>query len=151
MALTAKQAAFVNEYLIDLNATQAAIRAGYSKDTARAIGHENLTKPDIARVITAALAERSERTQVTQDYVIGSIIQTMERCKQDKDFNPAAILNGAKLLGEHLGVFKSRVELTGKDGAPIETRQALPEWLLQRLKQTGDTKPSEASSDSTPT
>ena len=44
MAMTDKQAAFVREYLIDLNATQAAIRAGYSEKTARAIGHENLGK-----------------------------------------------------------------------------------------------------------
>jgi hypothetical protein len=47
--MTPKQARFVQEYLIDLNAAQAAIRAGYSAKTARVIGHENLTNPDIAR------------------------------------------------------------------------------------------------------
>lgn len=48
--LTDKQQRFVDEYLIDLNATQAAIRAGYSEKTAKEIGSENLTKPNIAKV-----------------------------------------------------------------------------------------------------
>lgn len=70
MALTDKQQAFVREYLIDLNATQAAIRAGYSADTARSIGFENLTKPDIQEAIAEAQAARAERTQITQDMVL---------------------------------------------------------------------------------
>lgn len=145
--LTEKQAAFVQEYLIDLNATQAAIRAGYSKDTAHQIGYENLRKPDLSQAITRALAEREQRTQITQDYVLGSIVQTMERCKQAEPvldrkgnqvsvenaegelvpaftFNALAVLQGAKLLGEHLGTFKQRLELTGKDGKPIEISDA---------------------------
>lgn len=68
--LKPKQAAFVREYLIDLNATQAAIRAGYSKATARAIGYENLTKPDIQEAIREAMNERSKRTEITQDRVL---------------------------------------------------------------------------------
>jgi phage terminase small subunit len=55
--LTPKQRRFVEEYLIDLNGTQAAIRAGYSADSARSIAHENLTKLDIARAIDEALAK----------------------------------------------------------------------------------------------
>ena len=57
--LNMKQQAFVDEYLKDFNATQAAIRAGYSEKTARSIGSENLKKPDIARAIKAAVAERA--------------------------------------------------------------------------------------------
>lgn len=68
--LTAKQARFVDEYLIDLNATKAAIRAGYSKKTARQAGFENLTKPDIAAAIAEAQTKRSERTGITQDKVL---------------------------------------------------------------------------------
>ena len=68
--LTARQQRFVEEYLVDLNATQAAIRAGYSASTARSIGSENLSKPAIAEAIAAAQAGRSERTQVTADRVI---------------------------------------------------------------------------------
>lgn len=68
--LTDKQHRFVEEYLIDLNATQAAIRAGYSSATARAIGAENLTKPDIAAAIELAQAKRSKRTEITADRVL---------------------------------------------------------------------------------
>ena len=70
MSLTDKQARFIEEYLIDLNATQAAIRAGYSEDSARNIGSENLSKPDIQESIAAAMQERSERTEITQDRVL---------------------------------------------------------------------------------
>lgn len=68
--LTAKQEIFVQEYLIDLNAAQAAIRAGYSSATAKEIGAENLTKPNIRARIDEALAERSRRTGINQDRVV---------------------------------------------------------------------------------
>lgn len=133
--LTDKQRRFVEEYLVDLNATQAAIRAGYSENTARAIGAENLTKPDIEAALAAAMAERSKRTEVSSDYVLESIIQTMERCKQavavtykngDRvmvetptgeiapawTFNAAGVLKGAELLGKHLAMFTDKTELT---------------------------------------
>lgn len=70
MALTAKQRRFVEEYLVDLNATQAAVRAGYSQKTAGQIGGENLEKPEIAAAIQDAQARRSERTEITQDMVL---------------------------------------------------------------------------------
>lgn len=73
MALTAKQAQFVREYLIDLNATQAAIRSGYSEATAGAIGHENLNKPEIAEVIARAMEERAMRTEITADRVLNEL------------------------------------------------------------------------------
>jgi len=68
--MTPKQEQFVREYLIDLNAAQAAIRAGYSVNTARAIGAENLTKPDIQDAIAAAQIERARRTEITSDRVL---------------------------------------------------------------------------------
>ena len=64
--LTAKQERFCEEYLIDLNATQAAIRAGYSVESAGSIGSENLTKPEIRARIDTAMAERSNRNQRRQ-------------------------------------------------------------------------------------
>ncbi|QKZ05839.1 terminase small subunit [Pseudomonas eucalypticola] len=70
MALTAKQQRFVDEYLIDLNATQAAIRAGYSEKTARSISNENLTKPDIQAAIAKGMQARSCRVEITQDMVL---------------------------------------------------------------------------------
>lgn len=70
MALTDKQRRFVDEYLIDLNATQAAIRAGYSSKRADAIGHENLRKPEIAEAVGEAMKAREQRTLITQDRVL---------------------------------------------------------------------------------
>lgn len=68
--MTEKQKRFCEEYLIDLNATQAAIRAGYSSKTANVIGSENLAKPNIRAHIDKAMAERSKRTGVTADRVV---------------------------------------------------------------------------------
>ena len=68
--LTPKQERFCQEYLVDLNASAAARRAGYSKATARAIGNENLQKPDVAERIAAMRAEQAERIQVDADRVL---------------------------------------------------------------------------------
>jgi len=73
MKMTAKQHRFVEEYLVDLNATQAAIRAGYSKKTAQTTGWENLSKPIIADAVALALANRSKRTEITQDRVLAEL------------------------------------------------------------------------------
>lgn len=75
MALTDKQELFCREYLIDLNATQAAIRAGYSENTARKIGSENLSKPDIAQRIIDLKSERNERVEVNADYVLRRLVE----------------------------------------------------------------------------
>ena len=70
MRLRPKQQRFVQEYLVDLNATQAALRAGYSPHTAYRQGYENLRKPPIAAAITAAMAARAQRVHLTQDTVL---------------------------------------------------------------------------------
>lgn len=69
-ALSEKQKAFVREFLIDLNATKAAIRAGYSKRTARQLGQQNLSKPYIQEAIKAEIDSRAERTRRTADEVV---------------------------------------------------------------------------------
>lgn len=92
MALTKKQKLFVEEYLIDLNATQAAIRAGYSSDTAKEIGCENLTKPNIRNAIDKALAERSRRTGINQDRVLMELARiALLNPANVVDFNNATI------------------------------------------------------------
>lgn len=68
--MTEKQKQFCHEYLIDLNATQAAIRAGYSEKNADKIGHELLGKTRVNELIQKLMAERSERTEITQDRVL---------------------------------------------------------------------------------
>lgn len=132
MSLTGKQQRFVEEYLVDLNATQAAIRAGYSEKTAYSIGDENLKKPEIAKSIQEAMNKRAKRTEVNADYVLRTITETIERCKQaepvlDREgqptgeyrFDSTAVLKGAELLGKHLKMFTDKTELTGANGGPI--------------------------------
>lgn len=132
--LTPKQQRFVDEYLIDLNATQAAIRAGYSEKTAYSIGHENLRKPEIQKAITEAQQKRAKRVELSQDYVVESVIDAMERCKQAVPvlnrkgepvmcdtpegeiapaymFQPAHILRGSEILGKHLGMFDGKKDV----------------------------------------
>ena len=67
---TPKQQRFVEEYLVDLNATQAAIRAGYSRKTAGATGHENLRKPEIAAAVSAAQAARANKVGIDAEWVL---------------------------------------------------------------------------------
>jgi phage terminase small subunit len=141
--LTEKQRCFVDEYLVDLNATQAAIRAGYSEDSARSIGSENLQKPDVAEAIAAARKARADRTRIDADYVLQTVRETVERCRQtvrpildrkgehvvteDRDgstalayeFDSKGVLKGCELLGRNLMLWKDRVEHTGKDGTPL--------------------------------
>ncbi len=107
-ALTPKQQRFVEEYLIDLNATQAAIRAGYSKKTAKSIGQENLTKPYIAAVIDAAKAERSIRTEISQDWVLERLIENHNR---SVEAGQGSVANKAlELIGKHLEMFPEIVK-----------------------------------------
>lgn len=68
--LTDKQARFIREYLIDLNATQAAIRAGYSQKTAEEIGYENLRKPQIADAIQKAQDKQAEKLEISAERVL---------------------------------------------------------------------------------
>lgn len=70
MTLTEKQASFVEQYLVDLNATQAAIRAGYSEKTANEQGARLLANVSVKQAIDERIAERSQRTQITQDRVL---------------------------------------------------------------------------------
>lgn len=79
MKLTKKQEMFVEEYIIDLNATQAAIRAGYSKKTAGQIGEQNLKKLEIQQVINEKLAEKKEKLIMKQDEILERLTQQGRR------------------------------------------------------------------------
>ncbi len=182
--LTPKQKRFVEEYLVDLNATQAAIRSGYSAKTAQAIGAENLTKPLIMAEIEAAQVRLSKRTQITQEMVLAELAKVGFSNLSDvtnwgmkevafgftedgkrlaaENIGEAAVIryvdapfvepldrdalaenvraaisevgltkDGFKIkmhdkvgalekIGRHLGMFKDKIELTGKDGGPLK-------------------------------
>jgi phage terminase small subunit len=82
--LNAKQTRFCEEYLIDLNGTQAAIRAGYSEKTAAEIGSENLRKPNIAEYIAELKKNRSDETLIDAAWVLKAARKVYDRCMQEE-------------------------------------------------------------------
>ena len=140
--LTDKQKRFVEEYLVDLNATQAAIRAGYSEQTAYSIGQRLLKKVEVQEAIQQAQNKRSERTQITQDEVIRRLIENVDISMGKKAtvitipsksengevmgndvaqfvYEPSAANKALELLGKHLGIFKDGVDITS-GGKPLQ-------------------------------
>lgn len=134
--LNEKQKRFVEEYLIDLNATQAAIRAGYSQNTARSIGQRLLTFVDIQAAIQQAQSNRSERVQITQEEVIRRLLENVDIASGKKAttitipsknengevigndvahfvYEPSAVNKALELLGKHLGMFTQKMEVSG--------------------------------------
>ncbi len=133
MSLTPKQEAFVAEYLVDLNATAAAERAGYEHPNKQ--GPRMLVNVGIAKAIASAQAKRSERTEITQDYVLTSIMETMEQRKGTGEHsNPNAVLKGAELLGRHLAMFTDKKTVTHHDGDRLA---AVLERMGQNAKPIG--------------
>ncbi len=134
--LTPKQQCFIEEYLIDLHATKAAARAGYSEKTARQIGSENLSKLAIQEAIAEAKRERSEATKIDAEWVLRELVKLHQRVTQEikpalhpktrkemKDeegnllfvFNAAAANRALELIGKHtdIGAYKDRLEVSG--------------------------------------
>lgn len=92
--LTPKQARFTDEYLVDLNATQAAIRAGYAVSRAHVTGSELVSNSRVSCAIAARRAELSEMTQLTQEWVLNGLKDITEKCKADR--KPVVRLNRAE-------------------------------------------------------
>ena len=116
--LTDKQKMFVKEYLVDLNATQACIRAGYSEDTARQVGSENLSKPYIQEAIQEAMSKRAEAVGIKAEDVLKGIkdLTALVSDPNKKQFNATAGLKGYELQGKHLKLFTDKVEHSGVVG-----------------------------------
>lgn len=125
--LTAKQQRFCDEYLIDLNATQAAIRAGYSPNTAMEQGHQLLQKTSVSGAIEAALAERSRRTGVNADRVVrelakiaflnpADVVDSYGRIKENASPDDLACIQGIKYEETDSGV-KREIKFCSKEKA----------------------------------
>ena len=107
--------------MIDKNATQAAVRAGYSPKTAYNIGSENLAKPEIAAALDEAKAEQTERTQVDADWVLGKLKENALAAMADGDRAPAN--RALELLGRHQGMFKDDAAVVVNTVATTRSRR----------------------------
>lgn len=130
--MTPKQKRFCDEYLIDCNATQAAIRAGYSEKTAYSIGEENLRKPDIRKYIDEKLEEMQSKTIASAEEVMQYLtsvlrgeeteeVVVVEGCGEgysnastmDKAVGARERIKAAELLAKRYGLFTDKVNVTG--------------------------------------
>lgn len=128
MKLTLKQERFVQEYLVDLNATAAAKRAGYSGKNAGKIGPELLGKTRISAAIQEAIRARQERTEVTQDYVIEKLKAIADRQASDapeSELKYSSQIKAIELLGKHVGAWEPQ----DKQQTAVEDLTALAEKL----------------------
>ncbi len=125
--MNAKQRAFTVEYMKDKNATQAAIRAGYSEKTARSIGNELLAKPDIK----TAIEELEKAAQAKAGITIEKIVERINRIAEDPNTLPRDRLKADELLGKYLGMFTERVEMKGQ----LDTTVSKLDGILNQLKE----------------
>lgn len=136
--LTDKQRRFAEEYLVDLNASVAYQRAGYSAtgNAAESAASRLLRNVKVAEAIREAQEGRSKRVEVTQDWVLETLVKNVNRSmtaepvydnegKETGEYTyQGSVANKAlELVGKHLGMFKERHEHSGPDGGPIETRE----------------------------
>lgn len=125
MTLTDEKLRFIDEYLVDLNATQAILRTGCDSGQAYALGCENLRDRQVAKALSDAKQARLTRKEATEAFVVATIVATIERCLHgaqgiEGKFDPANVLKGCELLGKHLGMFRDKVDAVGKNGLPVE-------------------------------
>lgn len=118
--LSPKMEIFVNEYMVDFNATQAVVRAGYKTKYPDKMATELMRHPLVRRAVDERMAEKRERTEFNADYVITKLINIVENTEQG---NPNAALRGLELLGKHLGLYRDRQEISGPEGGAIELEQ----------------------------
>lgn len=126
--MTDKQKRFCDEYLVDFNATQAAIRAGYSKKTAYSIGDENLRKPELKNYIDERIAEKQSQLIATQDEVLRYLTSVLRGEQKEQTLKMAGVgfqeveeintstkdrLKAAELLGKAYGAFRDKVDVSG--------------------------------------
>ncbi len=134
--MTKKQQLFIQEYLIDLNATQAAIRAGYSSKTANRIAAENMSKPVIQEAIQKAMAERSKRTEITVDRVLQEYVKIA--FADIKDFlsfrTEKTVIDYDKETGEPIIDYAQIIEMKPSDevdGTMIQEVSISPKGVFQ--------------------
>lgn len=121
--LTGKQLAFVENYLVDLSATEA-VRKTYKTKNPEEMANQLMNNPGIRYAIDGLKAIRSKNSDVTSDYVLKEVMAIVEKNKED---NPNATMRALELLAKHLGMLKERTEISGPDGGAIAYEQKVQE------------------------
>lgn len=126
--LTRKMEMFVEEYLVDLNASQACLRAGYKTTAPNRMAAKLINHPLVAEEIRKRTDQRKEETKLSAEYVITKLIAIAEK---QEEINASASLRALELLGKHLGLYRDRQEISGPDGEAIQVQQ-------EQIKQNVD-------------
>lgn len=139
--LTPKQQRFVQEYILDLNATAAALRAGYKSGD---VGRQLLTKTHVRAAIAEAKKCRAERCELSADAILRRLDRESRR--RGRGSSHSARVQALKLLGQHLGLFPKRLEVTGADGGPMRfDMRDLTDEELNRIIAEGEQAPNDTS------
>jgi hypothetical protein len=136
--LNDKQQRFVQEYVVDLNTTKAAKRAGYAHASAHSQGHDLLKKPNVAKAIQQAQAKLSRKTEINAETVIAEIAKLAFAKVDLTQIKPGEKLSALRDLGQHLNLFKTSVEVDQRttllsvnvSSADLESARALVEAHL---------------------
>lgn len=123
--LTHKQQAFVQEYLVDLNASQACLRAGYKTKNPNRMGTELLHHPKVRLLIEQEMAKRKERMEFSADFLLAKLMSIIN----DDDVRTSDTLRAIELAGKSIALWKERQEMSGPDGGAIQME------MEQRLKE----------------
>lgn len=124
-SLSEKQKRFCEEFLVDLNATQAVVRAGYNTKYPNRIAFQLMENTAVRIAIDGLRAERSKGSDVTKDFVLRGIQKAIRQAEESNNTN--AVLRGYELLARHLGMFVERTEISGPDGDAIKMEQKIKE------------------------
>lgn len=120
--LTDKQKRFVQEYVIDSNATQAAIRAGYSERTAHSTGHDNVRKPEIKAAIDKALQKIGKKREITAEWIAAELQDNVSLAKMQKRPDVSAANSALNILSKYTGGFSDTQKLEGDITINVITR-----------------------------
>jgi phage terminase small subunit len=135
---TPKQARFIQEYLVDGNGSAAAVRAGYSPHSAKAIACELLTKPDLQAAVREKQAELSASLEITREGVIRGFLEAFEMAKTDR--NPAVMVSAASSIAKLLGLYAAetkRIEVSAEGQGAIRRVEAMSDAELAQLIAAG--------------
>lgn len=121
--LSPKQMRFIDEYLLDLNGTQAAIRAGYSPNSAQEQASVLLSKPMIAKIVSERQAEQAHRCDISKEWVLKRLISESQITK-DQGGTHSGRMRALELLAKHLGMLTDRLMVTGDFDLDVLRRKA---------------------------